>query len=130
MKKALCVMLAVLLTLLITVPALSVSASDGEIAALSKSPGDVDGDGEITILDATYIQRYLAGLSSPLAAEELNDDELYARAVKDAMIAEESEILPLVNISRDDENVIWDGDRVLVLFMHGSARVYCIARRT
>ena len=47
-----------------------------------------------------------------------DDDELYANAVKDAMIIDDDEILPLVNIVKGDENVIWDGDRVLVAFMH------------
>ena len=46
------------------------------------------------------------------------DDELYAAAVKDAVFIDEDEVLPLVNITRDDENVSWDGDRVLVAFMH------------
>ena len=49
---------------------------------------------------------------------EIDNDELYANAVKDAMIIDEDEILPLVNITRDDENVTWKGDRVLVAFMH------------
>ncbi|MBO4323153.1 MAG: hypothetical protein J5836_00680 [Clostridia bacterium] len=46
------------------------------------------------------------------------NDELYSAAVKDAMIIDDDEILPLVNISKQDENVIWDGERVLVAFMH------------
>ena len=44
--------------------------------------------------------------------------ELYADAVRDAVFADEDEILPLVNISRQDPNVIWDGDKVLVSFLH------------
>lgn len=51
-------------------------------------------------------------------SEIKTDDELYADAVKDAVFAEEKDIYPLVNIVREDENVLWDGDRVLVLFMH------------
>ena len=50
--------------------------------------------------------------------EPQSSDELYEKAVRDAVFADEDEVLPLVNISRDDENVIWDGDRVLVAFMH------------
>ena len=46
------------------------------------------------------------------------NDELYERAVRDAMIIDDDEILPLVNITKDDDNVVWDGDRVLVAFMH------------
>ena len=34
------------------------------------------------------------------------------------MVVTEDDIMPLVNITKDDENVIWDGDKVLVLFMH------------
>ena len=51
-------------------------------------------------------------------ATALSDDELYETAVHDAVFIDEDEILPLVNISKDDENVLWDGERVLVLFMH------------
>ena len=79
---------------------------------------DVDGDSEVTILDATAIQRRLAGLPSAMDVVKPDNDALYASAVRDAMIAEEDEIMPLVNIGKDDENVIWDGDKVLVLFMH------------
>ena len=46
------------------------------------------------------------------------DDELYAEAVKDAMYIEENEILPLVNITKTDENVIWNDNKVLVAFLH------------
>ena len=54
------------------------------------------------------------------AQEELSDEELYARAVRDAVFIEEDEILPLVNISKDDKNVTWNetGDKVLVAFMN------------
>ena len=43
--------------------------------------GDADGDGEVTILDATSIQRYLAGLSvsdnfSPAAADVDKSEEI------------------------------------------------------
>ena len=52
--------------------------------------------------------------------QKLTDDQLYENAVRDAVIAEEDEIMPLVNISKDVENVIWseDGESVLVAFMH------------
>lgn len=83
-----------------------------------KTAADIYGDGEITILDATAIQRWLAALPSPLDKDDPDNDELYARAVRDAMDADEGDIMPLVNISKDDDRVIWDGDRVLVLFMH------------
>ena len=45
-------------------------------------------------------------------------DALYASAVRDAVLIDEEEVLPLVNLSKDDPNVLWNGDRVLVLFMH------------
>ena len=50
--------------------------------------------------------------------EPLSDDELYANAVRDAVFIEADEILPLVNITKDDENVTWDGGKVLVAFMN------------
>ena len=57
--------------------------------------------------------------SSSQAAAPKSNDELYDAAVKDAVFIDADEILPLVNISRDDENVIWDDQgRVLVAFMH------------
>ena len=54
------------------------------------------------------------------AENKLSDDEVYALAVRDAVFADEDEVLPLVNISKDDDNVIWseDGKSVLVAFMH------------
>ena len=66
----------------------------------------------------TGIQRYLAGLLSLFNPKTPDDDALYAAAVRDAMAVSEDEIMPFVNITKDDENVIWDGDKVLVLFMH------------
>ncbi len=51
--------------------------------------------------------------------ETKSNEELYDAAVRDAVFIEEDEILPLVNISKDDDNVIWDDQgRVLVAFMH------------
>ena len=51
-------------------------------------------------------------------APQLDNDALYNNAVRDAVFIDEDEVLPLVNISKDDENVLWDGNKVLVLFMH------------
>lgn len=61
----------------------------------------------------------VAALAS-CTVKKLSDEELYSSAVRDAVFADEDEILPLVNISKDDENVIWseDGKSVLVAFMH------------
>ena len=52
------------------------------------------------------------------AKTEKTNEELYKAAVKDAVFADEDEILPLVNITEDDENVLWDGNKVLVSFLH------------
>ena len=51
-------------------------------------------------------------------AKKLSDDELFERAVRDAVIIDKDEVLPLVNVNKDDKNVKWDGDKVLVAFMH------------
>ena len=48
----------------------------------------------------------------------LSDDELYAQAVRDAMIVEDDEILPLVNIADGEENVTLKDGKVLLAFMH------------
>lgn len=56
---------------------------------------------------------------NPSQPEKTTDnDTLYSNAVRDAVFADEDEIMPLVNISKDDENVIWKDDKVLVAFMH------------
>ncbi|MBO4535267.1 MAG: hypothetical protein J5755_04960, partial [Clostridia bacterium] len=47
-----------------------------------------------------------------------DNDALYEAAVRDAVFAQEDEILPLVNVTHQDERVIWHDDKVLVLFMH------------
>lgn len=49
---------------------------------------------------------------------DLSAEDAYALAVKDAVFAEEADIRPLVNLVKGDENVTWDGERVLVAFMH------------
>ncbi len=60
-----------------------------------------------------------SGSQSSATAKTLSNDELFMRAVKDAVFIEEDEVLPLVNINRDDENIVWDDKgRVLVSFMH------------
>ena len=57
--------------------------------------------------------------SSAASKEVKSNDELFNAAVRDAVFIEDDEILPLVNISKDDENVLWDDKgRVLVAFMH------------
>ena len=49
---------------------------------------------------------------------QISNEELYNAAVRDAVFADEDEILPLINITKDSPDVIWDGDRVLMVFMH------------
>ena len=78
---------------------------------------DVTGDGEIAVTDVTNIQYFLAGLPSSLDSK-LSNDELYELSVRDAVFADEDEIMPPVNISKDDDRVIWDGDKVLVTITH------------
>ncbi len=61
-KKQLAILLAILLTVCMIIPAISVSAADtNESADNTLILGDADGDGIVTILDATHIQRGLAG---------------------------------------------------------------------
>ena len=73
-------------------------------------------------LDAEDAEALLAGLDTVLAAaaEQAapDNDALYAAAVRDAVFADEDELYPLVNLTKDDESVVWDGDKVLVLFLH------------
>ena len=51
--------------------------------------GDVDGDGDVTILDATYIQRKLAGIPIPF---EFNDTVADADKDKDVTILDATAI--------------------------------------
>ena len=71
-KKTLAILLSVLLAVMLIVPTLSVGAADSDAADGSTALilGDADLDGEVTVLDATHIQRYLADL------EELSDDAM------------------------------------------------------
>lgn len=39
---------------------------NGSVEVSAKILGDVDGDGEVTVIDATYIQRYEAGFNIPI----------------------------------------------------------------
>lgn len=72
------------------------------------------------MFDRDYIVDAVNDAFSTEEPQILTDDQLYARAVRDAKEADEDEIMPLVNITQDDENVIWseDGKSVLVAFMH------------
>ena len=84
------------------------------IEPFNKFTADVDKNGAVTIQDATLIQYKLAGLPSPLDNGKLGNDALYEISVRDAVFADKDEIMPLVNITRDDDRVIWNGDKVLM----------------
>ena len=71
---------------------------------------DCNGNGAVSIDDVTEIQRYLAELPSHLGEKSYND-QLYDYAVLDAIKADENEIMPLVNITKDADRVIWNGDK-------------------
>ena len=89
-----------------------------EIAPFNEINADVDKNGKVTIQDATWIQCKLAGMLSPLDDVKPDNDALYDIAVRDSVFADEDEIMPLVNISRDDDRVIWNGDKVLMGLVH------------
>ncbi len=100
-----------------------VTAIQRKIAGFSIAPfntftADVDKNGAVEIQDATLIQCKLAGLPSPPDGRKLDNDALYEIAVRDAVFADEDEIMPLVNITRDDDKVIWNGDKVLMGLVH------------
>lgn len=60
----------------------------------------------------------LSSCSKVQNSTQKSNDELYRLAVRDAVFADEDEIMPLVNISKDDKNVLWDENKVLVSFLH------------
>ena len=69
-RSFLAILLALLLTAAAVVPTFSAAAeeADGETDT-AVLLGDADGDGKITILDATRIQRYLASLTDEIVEE-------------------------------------------------------------
>lgn len=55
----------------------------------------------------------------------LGDEALYEQAVEDAVFAEESEILPLVTLTKEDEMTTWDEQgRVLLCTWHNYPESY------
>mgnify|MGYP003300770716 CR=1 FL=1 len=53
------------------------------------------------------------------SSKPLSNDELYANACKSAVFAEVNEIKPLVEIKKDNKDVIWnDKDQVLMCSFH------------
>lgn len=65
MKKVLCAILSAALLSVSAVPAFAADASDKTETGTDAVYGDADGDGTVTIADATMIQNYLAGFAMP-----------------------------------------------------------------
>ena len=68
-KKLTAFLLSILITLMLVIPAMNVSAAEGALIL-----GDADLDGVVTILDATRIQRILAGLNESSEDAEITAD--------------------------------------------------------
>lgn len=86
-----------------------------ELRLQTEDSGRMDCDSEPGRIKTTII---LASTVNASAAEK-TDEELYAMAVKDAAIAEEDEIRPLVSLTRKDPLVTWDDQgRVLLCTWH------------
>lgn len=86
-----------------------------EVRLQTEDSGKADCDSETGSIKTTVI---LASSSDASAAEKTNE-ELYAMAVRDAAIAEEHEIKPLVSLTKQDPLVTWDGQgRVLLCTWH------------
>ena len=60
-------------------------------------------------------------LTGCACADSPSNDELWAAAMADAVFSEDSEVMDLVCLTRDDPQVIWDeaGERVLLITWHG-----------
>lgn len=63
--------IAVLLIIALTVSLFAVSSASAAAILYGDADGDADGDAEVTILDATRIQRHLAGFSPLIEGEAL-----------------------------------------------------------
>lgn len=86
-----------------------------EVRLQVEDGGRMDCDGEAGSIQASVI---LAS-SDDASGIEKTDQELYAMAVKDAAIAEEGEIKPLVSLTKNDPLVTWDDrGRVLLCTWH------------
>lgn len=57
-------------------------------------------------------------------AEQLPLEQLYEDAVADAITAEENEIYPLVEITRDGDQVSWREDQILLLTVNDTPELY------
>lgn len=86
-----------------------------EVRLQTEDSGKADCDSETGSIKTTVI---LASSSDASVAEKTNE-ELYAMAVRDAAIAEEHEIKPLVSLTKQDPLVTWDDQgRVLLCTWH------------
>ena len=78
-KRITAIILSILITAMMIIPAVSVSAAEEETdASAAVILGNADGDESVTVLDATRIQRYLAELAGEdeidLAAADADED--------------------------------------------------------
>lgn len=73
MKKRMIALMLAAVLLTLSAAVIPVSASD---APIPDTPllGDVDGDGEVSVIDATYIQRSLAGITIPFEIDKAIGD--------------------------------------------------------
>ncbi len=67
-----------------------------------------------------------AGTAAETPETEEQLESLYTQAMEDSMLAEESEILPLVEITPDSDQVTWDenGEKVLMIFWNDDPDSY------
>lgn len=86
-----------------------------ELRLQTEDSGRMDCDGEAGSIKTTVI----LAASDDASTAKMTDEELYAAAVKDAAIAEEDEIKPLVSLTKNDPLVTWDDKgRVLLCTWH------------
>ena len=86
-----------------------------ELRLQVEDSGKMDCDGEKNRIKTAII----LAASEDTSAAEKTKEELYAMAVRDAAIAEEDEIKPLVSLTRKDPLVSWDDQgRVLLCTWH------------
>lgn len=97
-----------------------------EVRVQTEDSGRLDCDEETGSIKTTVI---LAS-SADVPAAEMTNEELYAMAVKDAAIAEENEIKPLVSLTKKDPLVTWDKQgRVLLCTWHSYPDSYPVGEK-
>ncbi len=86
-----------------------------EVRLQTEDGGRMDCDGEAGRIKTSVI----LATASDASGAQMSDEELYAMAVRDAAIAEEDEIKPLVSLTKKDPLVTWDDQgRVLLCTWH------------